>query len=51
VGVLKGDVNGSWAAHAGSIDLDNLDATYFQGLAQLIGVPNQDQSGGPPPGP
>ena len=48
VGVLKGDVNGSWVAPAGSIDLDNLDATYFQRLAQLIGVPHQDQWGGPP---
>ena len=51
VGVLKGDVNGSWLAPAGSIDLDNVDATYFQRLAELIGVPNQDQWGGPPPGP
>jgi hypothetical protein len=48
VSVLKGDVNGSWVAPAGSIDLDNLDATYFQRLAQLIGVPTQDLWGGGP---
>ena len=51
VGVLKGDVNGSWVAPAGSQDLDVIDPTYFQRLAELIGVPNQDQWGGPPPGP
>ena len=51
VAILKGDVNGSWAAPAGSTDLDLTDPTYFQRLAQLIGVPNQDQWGGPPPGP
>jgi methionine-rich copper-binding protein CopC len=51
VGVLKGDVNGSWAAPAGSTDLDVTDPTYFQRLAQLLGQPSQDQWGGPPPGP
>ena len=41
VGVLKGDVNGSWAAPAGSQDLDVLQPTYFQDLVTttLIGVP------------
>jgi hypothetical protein len=46
VGVLKGDVNGSWAAPAGSTDLDVTDPTYFQRLAQLLGQPSQDQWGG-----
>jgi Ca2+-binding RTX toxin-like protein len=49
--VLKGDVNGSWAAPAGSTDLDVTDPTYFQRLAQLLGQPDVDQWGGPPPGP
>jgi hypothetical protein len=48
VGVLKGDVNGSWAAPAGSTDLDNTNPTYFEELAKKIGVPNQDQWGGGP---
>jgi hypothetical protein len=48
VGVLKGDVNGSWAAPTGSTDLDLTDPTYFQRLAELVGVPNQDQWGGGP---
>ncbi|WP_442909610.1 beta strand repeat-containing protein, partial [Hydrogenophaga sp.] len=39
VGILKGDVNGSWAAPAGSIDLDNTDPTYFQLLGTQLGVP------------
>lgn len=39
VGVLKGDVNGSWVAPTGSQDLDNLDPNYFQNLAVAIGVP------------
>jgi hypothetical protein len=51
VGILKGDVNGSWVAPTGSTDLDVTDPTYFQRLAELVGVPNQDQWGGPPPGP
>jgi hypothetical protein len=32
----------SWVVPTGSTDLDNLDPTYFQRLAELIGVPNQD---------
>jgi hypothetical protein len=48
VGILKGDVNGSWVAPAGSTDLDVTDPTYFQRLAQLVGQPNQDQWGGGP---
>ena len=32
VGVLKGDVNGSWTPPAGSQDLDVLDPTHFQRL-------------------
>jgi len=40
VGVLKGDVNGSWTAPAGSIDLDTLDPNYFTNLATRIGVMN-----------
>jgi hypothetical protein len=48
VGVLKGDVNGSWAAPAGSTDLDVTDPTYFQRLAELLGVPSLDQWGGGP---
>jgi hypothetical protein len=39
VGVLKGDVDGSWAPPTGSQDLDLIDPTYFQDLAALIGVP------------
>lgn len=48
VGVLKGDVNGSWVAPAGSTDLNLTDPTCFQRLAELVGVPNQDQWGGGP---
>jgi len=40
VGVLKGDVNGSWQAPAGSIDLDTLDPNYFTNLATRLGVMN-----------
>ncbi|MDP1893378.1 MAG: hypothetical protein Q8K87_04470, partial [Hydrogenophaga sp.] len=39
VGVLKGDVNGSWVAPAGSIDLDTLDPNYFQLLGSQLGQP------------
>lgn len=39
VGVLKGDVNGSWAAPAGSTDLDTIDPTYFNVLTNLYGMP------------
>jgi Ca2+-binding RTX toxin-like protein len=44
VGVLKGDVNGSWSAPAGSQDLDLLQPGYFQNLVALIGMP-MDQWG------
>jgi hypothetical protein len=44
VGVMKGDVNGSWVPPTGSLDLDVLNPTYFQDLAALIGVPT-DQWG------
>jgi hypothetical protein len=39
VGVLKGDVNGSWAAPAGSIDLDNTNPSYFQLLGAQLAQP------------
>jgi Ca2+-binding RTX toxin-like protein/methionine-rich copper-binding protein CopC len=39
VGVLKGDVNGSWTAPAGTQDLDDLQPGYFADLAQRIGAP------------
>jgi hypothetical protein len=39
VGVLKGDVNGSWAAPAGSIDLDVIDPTHFTALSSIFGMP------------
>jgi len=39
VGVLKGDVNGSWAAPAGSTDLDVLNPGYFDALTQVYGLP------------
>jgi hypothetical protein len=39
VGVLKGDVNGTWAAPAGSQDLDVINPLYFQNLSSLIGAP------------
>jgi hypothetical protein len=39
VGVLKGDVNGSWAAPTGSVDLDVLEPNYFNALTQQYGVP------------
>jgi hypothetical protein len=44
VGVLKGDVNGSWVAPAGSIDLDAIDPNYFTNLAARLNVPT-DQWG------
>jgi len=40
VGVIKGDVNGSWQAPAGSIDLDTLDPNYFTNLATRLGMMN-----------
>lgn len=39
VGVLSGDVNGSWRAPAGSTDLDTVDAGYIEVLAARLGVP------------
>jgi hypothetical protein len=39
VGVLKGDVNGSWTAPTGSTDLDVTNPTYFQLLGTQLGVP------------
>jgi hypothetical protein len=39
VGVLKGDVNGSWTAPAGAQDLDVLQSGYFADLSQRIGAP------------
>jgi Dockerin type I domain len=39
VAVLKGDVNGSWAAPAGSIDLDNVQPNYIQLLGAQTGQP------------
>jgi hypothetical protein len=44
VGVLKGDVNGSWTAPTGAQDLDVLEPGYFADLAQRIGAP-MDQFG------
>lgn len=38
VGILRGDVDGSWVAPASMPDLDLTDPTYFQDLASLIGV-------------
>ena len=39
VGVLKGDVNGSWVAPAGSIDLDSTNPDYFQLLGSQLDQP------------
>ena len=39
VGVLKGDVNGSWAAPAGSVDLDAISPQYFTALHDQLGMP------------
>ena len=39
VGVLKGDVNGSWVAPVGSTDLDAIDPTYFSTLSSIFGMP------------
>jgi hypothetical protein len=44
VGMLKGDVNGSWSAPAGSVDLDTIDPNYFTNLANRMNVPT-DQWG------
>jgi uncharacterized delta-60 repeat protein len=48
VGVLKGDVNGSWTL-PGATTIESTNPTYFKDLAQLIGVP-ADQWGIPPGG-
>lgn len=39
VAVLCGDVNGSWSAPAGSMDLDLTQPAYFEELAARLGVP------------
>lgn len=39
IGVLKGDVNGSWAAPAGSVDLDSTHPNYFQVLGTQSNIP------------
>ncbi len=39
VGVLKGDINGSWTPPTDSQDLDLIDPGYFQRLSNLIGAP------------
>lgn len=39
VAVLRGDVNGSWSAPAGSTDLDLTQPGYFEELAGWLGVP------------
>ena len=39
VGILKGDVNGSWAAPAGTPDLDNINTHYFTDLQTQHHVP------------
>lgn len=39
VGILKGDVTGSWEPPAGSNDLDEIAPTYFRELSLLLGAP------------
>ncbi len=39
VGILKGDVDGSWEPPPGSQDLDVIAPNYFQTLSSLLGVP------------
>ncbi|NBP46098.1 MAG: hypothetical protein EBU72_12955, partial [Betaproteobacteria bacterium] len=39
VGVLRGDVNGSWSAPAGSALVESIDPTYFSKLAATLSVP------------
>ena len=39
VGILKGDVNGSWAPPAGSAHVEDLSPTYFTTLANTIHSP------------
>jgi hypothetical protein len=40
VGVLKGDVNGSWAAPSGSQYIESVDPAYFSKLAASLSVPS-----------
>ncbi len=45
VGILRGDVNGSWTPPVGAKDLDDIDSTYFQDLtATLNADPGPDVS-------
>ena len=39
VGVLKGDVNGSWQAPIGAANLDVLQPNYFDSLHNLLNAP------------
>ena len=39
IGVLRGDVNGSWVPPTGSLDLDVTQPTYFTALGTQLGVP------------
>jgi hypothetical protein len=40
VAVLKGDVNGSWAAPAGTPNLDTISPNYFAELSSRLGAPH-----------
>ena len=45
VGILRGDVNGSWTPPAGAKDLDDIDGTYFQDLVTTLNAdPGPDVS-------
>jgi hypothetical protein len=39
VGMIKGDVNGSWASPAGSQYVETLQPTYFTDLSNAIHAP------------
>ncbi len=39
VGVLKGDVNGSWTGPTGTVDLDVISPQYFTALHDQLGLP------------
>ena len=39
VGLLSGDVNGSWSAPPGSVDLDTLQPNYFDAMQNIFGTP------------
>ena len=39
VGVLRGDIDGSWNGPAGTLDLDDSNPSYFLELASRLGVP------------